>query len=351
MCFTFTGFAQADSADSPFSYLIYAEGYYSYDGLDPEDKLRPPFLYSFNRHNVPAINIALAKAGVETNIFRANAGLMAGTYSTYNLANENGILKNIFELNIGARLGKKKDLWIDGGVMPSHIGMESAIGQDNWHLTRSIMADNSPYFETGVRLSYSSEGGKWYAAILGLNGWQRIRPVGNNLLPSFGHQLQFRPGSRWTFNSSSFAGTDVPDSVRTMRYFHDLYAIFQLNDRVSIQSAFDVGIQQESKGSRRYLNWYTWMIGMRHAWHPQWRYALRVEYFRDMNGVLIKSETGSPFAVFGASANIDHRFLNHLWWRTEFRFFSGREAVFSEGAGSYNSNWAVTTSLSFRFGG
>jgi hypothetical protein len=337
---------QQDSSGKSFSYLLYGEAYYSYDFMNPEDKLRPPFLYSFNRHNIPAVNLALAKASFNTSSFRANAGLMAGTYSTYNLANENGILKNIYELNIGARLGK---VWLDGGVMNSHIGIESPIGQDNWHLTRSLMADNSPYFETGVRLSYQSPSGKWYAAVLGLNGWQRIRPIEGNILPSFGHQVQFKPNGRWTWNSSSFIGTDVPDSVRTMRYFHDLYAIFQLNEKIGLQGAFDVGIQQESKGSNVYDCWYTGMVALRHAWHPHWRYAIRLEYFRDQGGVVAKSETGAPLAVFGCSANIDREFFKRLWWRSEARWFGNEEPMFREGTMDYQGNFALTTSVSIRF--
>nr|WP_290930803.1 outer membrane beta-barrel protein [Haliscomenobacter sp.] len=58
--------------------------------------------------------------------------------------------------------------------MPSHIGFESAIGKDCWNLSRSILAENSPYYETGVRLSLNSANGKWYAAAMLLNGWQRM---------------------------------------------------------------------------------------------------------------------------------------------------------------------------------
>jgi hypothetical protein len=52
-------------------------------------------------------------------------------------------LKNIYEANVGISLNKKNNLWVDAGVMPSHIGFESAISMDNWYLTRSLLAENS----------------------------------------------------------------------------------------------------------------------------------------------------------------------------------------------------------------
>jgi hypothetical protein len=41
--------------------------------------------------------------------------------------------------------------------MPSHIGFESAIGKDCATLTRSILADNSPYYEAGVKIDITSK--------------------------------------------------------------------------------------------------------------------------------------------------------------------------------------------------
>jgi hypothetical protein len=40
--------------------------------------------------------------------------------------------------------------------MPSHIGFESVISADCWTLTRSLLAENSPYYETGMRLEATS---------------------------------------------------------------------------------------------------------------------------------------------------------------------------------------------------
>ncbi|HLO82372.1 MAG TPA: porin, partial [Chitinophagaceae bacterium] len=330
-------FSQTDTVARHFSFTGYIEGYYSYDFADPSDKLKPPYFYSFNRHNEPNINLAMLKASYLTNKFRANAALMAGTYSQYNLAAEPELLRYLYELNVGVKLSRK-DLWLDAGVMSSHIGFESAIGKDCWSLTRSIMAENSPYYETGVKLGYGSDNGKWYAAILFLAGWQRMKPVEGNSLPSFGTQLQYRPTDKIVFNSSSFIGTDKPDSARKMRYFHDLYGIFKLNAKLSLQAAFDVGAEQKEKNSSSYNFWYTWVAGMSYSWNRRLTSGLRLEYYQDKNAVIISTETGAPMAVYGASLNFDITVLKNLLWRIEGRLLNGKDDVFLEDGRAVNAN-------------
>lgn len=58
--------------------------------------------------------------------------------------------------------------------MPSHLGFESAVGIDCWNLTRSILAENSPYYETGIKLNYTNKKQDLYIAFHLLNGWQKI---------------------------------------------------------------------------------------------------------------------------------------------------------------------------------
>ncbi len=74
-----------------------------------------------------------------------------------NYAAEPGILGNFYEGNVGIKLSENNNLWLDVGVFPSHIGFESAVGKDNWALTRSLNAENTPYFESGAKVSYTSE--------------------------------------------------------------------------------------------------------------------------------------------------------------------------------------------------
>lgn len=114
-------------------------------------------------------------------------------------------------------------------------------------MTRSILADNSPYYESGVKVSYISDHEKWFISGLILNGWQRIQRVYGNNTPAFGHQLTFKANSKLTLNSSSFIGSDTPDSIRQMRYFHNFYSQYQLNEKLGLIGGFDIGAQQKVK--------------------------------------------------------------------------------------------------------
>lgn len=80
-----------------------------------------------------------------------------------------------------------------------------------------------------------------------LNGWQRIQRVYGNNTPAFGHQLTFKANSKLTLNSSSFIGSDTSDSIRQMRYFHNFYSQYQLNEKLGLIGGFDIGAQQKVK--------------------------------------------------------------------------------------------------------
>lgn len=157
---------------SPLTISGYAEAYYGYDLNKPADNNRHGFLYSHNRHNEFTINLAFLKASYTTERLRANLTIATGTYMNANYAAEPGVLKNVFEGNIGYKISKSKNLWFDIGILPSHIGFESAISKDCWTWTRSLVAENSPYFESGATLSYTTDNGKFTISALALNGWQ-----------------------------------------------------------------------------------------------------------------------------------------------------------------------------------
>ena len=103
------------------TFSAYVEGYFSYDFSKPPDHNRPWFLYNFNRANKPAVNLLWAKLTLNQSRFRANLALATGTYIKVNYASEPDWAKPLFEVNVGLKLSKKNDLWLDAGILPSHI--------------------------------------------------------------------------------------------------------------------------------------------------------------------------------------------------------------------------------------
>lgn len=330
---------------SSFKLSGYLEAYYTYDFNKPEDHVRQPFLYAYNRHNEVNINLGYIKAAYNSRKLRANLALMVGTYTNDNMAAESSSLQHLYEANVGVKLSEKKELWLDAGVLPSHIGFESAVGKDCWALTRSLAAENSPYFETGARLSYSSPNGKWYLAALLLNGWQRIERANGNNTPALGHQVTFKPNDRWTFNSSSFIGNDKPDSLRRMRYFHDFYSQYQVSSKFGLTFGFDIGAEQKEKGSSRFYSWYAPVIIARYALTDRWTIAARAEQYRDKYGVVVYRPVSNGTDIYGYSFNIDYAILKKALWRLEARQFHSPQASFSEKDTYVKNDFFITTSF------
>ena len=338
----------AQDKETPFTFSGYLDLYYGYDVNKPINNSRPDFIYSYNRANEITVNLAYVKMAYATTRVRANIALMTGTYANANLASEPGVLKNIFEANVGVKISAKKNMWIDAGIFPSHIGFESAIGKDCWNVTRSMLADNTPYYESGVKLTYSSDNDHWLFSALLLNGWQKIQRIDGSTSPSFGSQVTFKPSEKITLNSSSFIGTNSPDSARLMRYFHNFYGIFQVSKRVGIIAGFDCGIQnQEPRG--HFNSWYSPVIIARAALNEIFTIAVRGEYYADPHGVIIRTTTPNGFKTTGYSANLDCKISDNAVWRIEARALKSKDQVFTRDHTRASDDVFFTTSLAVSF--
>jgi hypothetical protein len=340
----------AGESQQPWTFSGYAEAYYLKDFNDPDTGKLPGFVYSFNKSGEANINLALIKASYAKGNLRANLGVADGTYMKANYAAEPGVLNNLYEANVGFKLSQRHDLWLDVGVLPSHIGFESAIGKDNWTLTRSMSADNTPFFETGAKVTYVTPDGKWTVSGLLLNGWQRIQRPDGNTTPAIGHQIIYKPNDRVTLNSSSFIGNDKSDDQRQMRYFHNFYAQFQLDDQWSLTTGFDIGAEEKPDDQSGYNVWYTPTVIARYAATDKLSVAARAEYYRDKHGVLVGSDDPNGFRTTGYSVNVDYKLLPNLLWRGEVRSLDGRDGTFAknENETAADSVMAVT-SLALNF--
>ncbi|MFN0016269.1 MAG: porin [Saprospiraceae bacterium] len=342
--------AQTDTAVVSFAFGGYVETYYAYDFNRPAAGNRPGFVYAHNRHNEFAVNIAVVRAAVQAKRARGNVALMAGTYANANLAAEPGTLQNIYEANAGVRLAKSADLWLDAGVFASHIGFESAIGKDCATLTRSLMAENSPYYEAGAKLTYTTPDSRWLFSVLALNGWQRIRRLPGNPLLSGGWQVTYSPSERVTLNSSGFVGTDQPDDTRRLRVFHNFYSIFKISERFRLIAGLDTGWEENPIAGHPTNFWFSPILLGRFAASERVSLTGRIEYYSDPNGVIISTGTQHGFRTLGLSANLDLNINSNALWRIEAKVFRSRDAIFEKNNGTMGrTNAAVTTALAIWF--
>lgn len=342
--------AQDLSLNAPpnLKWSAYLETYYLHGFSHANQKNPPDFVYNFDRGHEPNINLALIKAAYASGKLRANLALADGTYMRSNYAAEPSHLRNIFEANMGLKLSDQHQLWLDIGVLPSHIGFESAIGIENWTLTRSVLADNSPYFETGARVSYTSDNGEWYLSGLVINGWQRIQRANDASVPSIGHQLTYKPNERLILNSSSFIGSDSADRDRKMRYFHHFYAQYQLNSRWSVLFGLDLGAEQKMRNSQDYNIWYAPITIVKYRMTDQLSLAARAEYYRDHDEVIIKTSSNEGFKAVGYSINVDYQLSEHLRLRSELKRLQSTD-VLSLNANHHEDNITLTSSIALSF--
>lgn len=319
--------AQTDTLQkTKVSFGGFLDIYYGYDFNRPNNSDRPGFLYNHTRHNEVNLNLGLAQVRVDGENYRANLGLMVGNYPQSNLAAEPELLKNVYEANAGISLNSNRTVWLDAGILGSHIGFESAISSDNPTLTRSLLAENSPYYLSGVKLSWQS-GEKWQLALLAVNGWQRIRRVPGNQTPAAGTQVRYA-NDKIVLNWSTFAGTDDPDSTRRIRVFNNFYGQFQLTGKWSLTAGFDIGIQQKRKGVSEMDTWFSPVIISRFALNDRWALAFRGEYYQDENGVIIAAGPGAAAKITGLSANLDHFLNKNVMIRVESRWLTHSEPIF-----------------------
>lgn len=342
LMFTITVFAQNDSIKS-FTFQGYGELYYSYDFSNPQNHEKPNFIYSHKRHNEINLNLAFVKASYNKNDLRANATLMVGNYSQYNLSAEPNWAQFIYEANIGFKISKKQNIWLDAGIMPSHIGFESAISADCWTLTRSILAENSPYYETGVKISYANKSEKFNASVLVLNGWQRIKKPDYIQNPSFGIQLNYKPSAKLILNYSNFIGTDKADSIHSWRLFHNLYAIYEPSKKFGVIAGFDFGTDKFN--ATNYDIWYSPVFILRYKPKEKYNIALRGEYYNDKKQILITTNTPNGFKTFGLSTNFDIQIKDNLLWRIEAKEYLSDDKILNNN----NNNFTLSTSLAIKF--
>lgn len=342
--------AQSDSLPeekAQVTYGAFADVYYAYALNDPSSG-NIDYAYNHSRHNEFNVNLALITARYAAKNLRANLGLQAGTYPLFNYSAEPLLLQHIYDANVGVRL--HRSLWLDAGIFgSSHIGFESAISKDNWTLTRSLCAENTPYYAAGAELNYEPSG-KILISLLVINGWQNIRE--NNSNKAVGYQFTWKPTEKFGFNTSSFFGEayNAPDSLALMRYFNHAYIYYHPGKYVSISLMTDLGLQQVKKGAGFDARWINPTLLFKVTPNSKWAFCLRGEYYDDSDRVMFTTTpSGEVFKTAGGSLNIDFTGISNVMLRVEGKYFSSENKVYTTRKGLSNNNTVLTASIACWF--
>jgi hypothetical protein len=330
----------------------FVDSYYAYDFGRPANFDRP-FTTQAARHNEFNVNLAYFEAKASGPRVRGRLALQAGTSVQSNYAGEPAIgavsgpslSRFIQEAVAGYQI--TPSLWVDGGIFLSHIGMESFISRDNLTYTRSLSAEFTPYYESGVKLTWQATP-KLTALVTVVNGWQNISE--NNQDKAVGARFDYARSPSTTLSYYNFIGNEVASN--RLRVFNGVGFKSGLTPTFTLQGNFDYGTQQKAlTGGSSW--WSTGLIGKLQM-TPLVGVSGRVERYQDPDQVIVA--TGSPggFEATTASLGVDVSPVGptRVLWRSELRGTWAGDPVFpnrSAATGTSRSNTLLVTSLALTF--
>jgi hypothetical protein len=304
------------------------------------------------RHGEFNINLAFVDAVLDGDRVRGRLALQAGTsvqalYLTEpTIGNYSGgsLSRHLQEAAVGVRL--REGVWIDAGIMLSHTGTESWVSRENPTYTRSLISDYSPYYESGVKLTWDVKD-DFTALFAVVNGWQNVSE--NNADKSFGLRFDWALSPRLSLSYYNLIGNEQPDTIRARLRMYNGVSAKWASDEMSFTATFDGG-RQERPGFEAASWWGTSAIA-----HIQMteRTAVtgRFEAYYDPTQTIIQTGTRA-FEVFGGSFGFDFEPNDGVIWRSEVRALKGHNAVFPDNGsptGRSRSNSAFVTSLAVTF--
>lgn len=273
-----------------------------------------------SRANDVSLNLAEAELARDPKPIGFHLALIAGDGAEIVHSGEphRRVYRHLYQASVSYAVGRR--LLLEGGVYPSHIGYETLFSKDNWNYTRGWMGEFSPYYQTGIKVSYAwSE--RWSGQLHVLRGWQRIHD--NNSAKSLGTQIAFN-GSRLAAVFNTIAGPELDRDNRRVRLFGDWIVTYKVNARFSLAGSFDRGKQRFATLSS--ANWSGASLWFRYTMSHRSAMAARVERFRDPDNVV----SGAPQSISEATLTYEIRPRKNLTAKIEGRRDHSTALVFAK---------------------
>jgi hypothetical protein len=324
-------FAQKDTLDTELKLSGYLETYYTAAPHSFNNNIAP-FIFNHAKTKTFALNLAMIKAAVSKKNYRASFALHGGTYVNANYDQSLGTLRFIHEAQVGIKISKNERLWLDAGIMPSHIGAESAVGQDNLTLTRSLMAELSPYYETGAKLTYYFGNGKGNVGLIASNGWQMINND-DRIAPALGTLFNYKFNESWSVSHNTYYGKAPSDLIGqlAMRFYSNLYLKYSAS-KLNLLFSFDNGTQESNFKINMPLFWTAYAAIAKYSLTKNISLCYRIENFTDKKSAVV-IEGNFPaldHTILGNSLNMDYALSENTWLRVEYKWLSATESLFKE---------------------
>ena len=352
--------APADTSHTPadtslrVTFGAFVDTYVAYDAGRPRT-LDRSFTTQAARHAEFNVNLAHVEATLSAPRVRGRLALQTGTSVQVNYAGEprvgqtsGGELSRLMqEAYVGYEV--RPGLWVDAGIFFSNAGLEGWLSGDNATYTRSLVADYSPYYSSGVRMTWQATPALTVRADL-VNGWQNISE--SNTDKSVGARIDYAVGGRTTVSWYSLAGNE-PGA--RFRLFSGVGIRTKLARDVELLAQADVGREDAPDAAGRRADASTWagtMATLRWAMTPHSALVARTEWYADADQVVASTGTTDPLRATGGSLGLDRRLGGMLVWRTEARALVNREPIFTDrrtASGLSRTNLVAVTSLALSF--
>lgn len=331
--------AGAQGATSPPDTAIhvaiggFVDAYYAYD-FDRPPTLDRVYTTTAARHDEFNVNLAFADLVLTGPRIRGRLALQFGTAVQANYAGEPhvgtlsgpDVSRYLQEATVGYRVSSS--VWLDAGIFLAPFGSENWISRDNWTYTRSLIADNSPYYEAGVKATWQVSG-RFAAQLHVMNGWQNISETNSGKALGVRLDYALTPGVSLAYDA--FVGNEAPDTAPAqLRAFHEGIVQAAIGPRLQVKGTLDYGTQRRAPGSGTDA-WHGWAVIARVTLVPRVAVAGRVEDYADPHRVIVA--TGLPYGLeaTGQSLTLDVTPASRVLWRVEARRLEARNAVFPEG--------------------
>jgi len=337
---------KTDSLKSPkFQMHIVADWYYAYNFSAPKTDVIPLYV-SMNQNNQVNNNLSYIDLKYETKRFKARFIPAIGSFMVANSATEKRIFKNILEANAAVNLSKKKELWLEGGILGSPYTNENPYSQEHLTYTRSLAAEYVPYYQAGLKVTYKYNQ-KWKGSLYVLNGWQQINDL--NTSKSFGTQLEYKPNSKDVFNWNTYVGNEssIQNPNFRTRYFTDFFWTHNFDGKFSFASCAYYGLQEVEmiNGKREFLPWGQLNFSARYRMKKWGSFSGRVEYFKDNQNVLIQGLSQNlGFNCVGASVGYNNYLIPVILLRAECKtLHSINGDIFPSSSSNFGDNMVLFT--------
>ncbi|MDZ4081374.1 MAG: porin [Bdellovibrionales bacterium] len=333
----------------------FIDGQYAFDFNSPPNGDRA-YTTQPARSNEFNINLAYLEVKAESSKTRSRLSLQAGTSVQSNYSSEpargtvsGGTLsRHLQEARVGYQISEAT--WIDAGVFFAPVGSESFVSRDNLTLTRSLVADYSPYYLSGVKLSHSFSD-SLSALLTVTNGWQNISE--NNTDKSVGAGLEYT-ASTLSFSYVTLVGSEVSADLNgnargsELRHFHDFIVKSRGLTDWEWVFQFDIGFQRRP-GETSESQWLGTTLMSRYSISADQKISFRFENYKDPDQIIIVTGRPGAFDGMGGSIGFDQALPDGVLWRTELRYLKTSHEILPKESNFVTDGLTATTSLAMSF--